>query len=213
MPNKLFIPLGLLITSTLVSGSILASNSSFADAETATATVRVASACTMVADSSSTAHTYTILPGNSQEGIGVTKLKTICNDTNGYAIYAIGFSGDTETNTNMIGTSTGLTIPTGTATGNVSNWSMKLEKDTTAYNPANLTITPAYTSYHAVPDDYTLVASFAGTTDTTNGSIVKTTYAVRVANNQAADTYIGKVKYVMVHPSNATAPTVTSNGD
>ena len=207
MPNKMFIPLGILVASTLISGGILASSNSSALQETANATVTVTSACTMTNTGDST-HSITALAGNYYTVDGAI-LKTVCNDSGGYALYAIGSSNNIDGGSNLIGATTGLTIPTGTATGDVSNWSMKLAKDTNGYNPANLTITSGYTNYHAVPNSQTMVASFAGATDTTKGSVINTSYAVRVAGNQPADTYTGKVKYTMVHPSGA-APTVAS---
>ena len=198
-----FAPLGALTAVTLISGAVLASSNSSAleASKTANAVVTVSSACTMVG-SGMNSHVLSTLPGYYTD-IGSTTLKTICNDNDGYAIYAVGFSNNTLSNTDLIGANTGATIPTGTATGKVSNWSMKISKDTTSYSPENLTIENGYDNYNDVPSEYTMVASFAGATDTTQGSAVKATYAVRLAHTQAADTYTGKVKYVMVHPSNA----------
>ncbi len=188
----------------------------------ATAAVSVGNACSMTANTTS-AHNATLMPGIYSvsyndgsgtpyaNGIGSTTLTTICNDNDGYAIYAVGYTGNATTsgNTNLVGTTTGATIATGTNTsGDTSNWAMKLTKVTdtsVSYNPNNLTIESdtngTYSNYHIVPSDYTKVASYSSTTDTTKGSKLTTTYAAYIGPSQAADTYVGQVKYVLVHPS------------
>ncbi len=227
MSNKNFIPLGVLLATTLLSGGVLSSSNSFADdlaplqaTNHADATVTVAAACNMEG-SGMNSHSVAATGGNYYTDIGTTDLKVVCNDSNGFDVYAIGFSGDTEGNTDMVGTDTSLTIPTGVATGDVSNWSMKLTKDVSSnsYQPANLTITTGYDDYHAVPSTYTKVAHYTSATDageSAKGSRFSTTYAVRVSTSQAADTYTGKVKYVLVHPSaqdSSNAPTINSQGN
>ena len=206
MHKKYFLPVGILLAVTILSAFILTSSVSLADTEKqADATVTVSSACTMFRDST-TPHITSANPNSYTENIGTTRLKTICNDKDGYAIYAIGYSNDTDGDTNMYGEESGEIIPTGTASGDVSNWSMKLTKDTNSYNPENLTIVSPYNNYAAVPSVQTKVASFAGATDTTEGSVVETTYAIRVSSSQMADTYTGQVKYTMVHPADGIVP-------
>ena len=202
-----------LVGLTIVTGSLLSNIVPSATAEsssTATATVNVLSSCSLSATVDAE-HTATLLNGiysgndNYPNGIGSTTIKAVCNDNAGFAIYAVGFSGDTYGDNTMIGTS-GATIPTGTATsGPNSQWAMKLAKvtDSTAYNPANLTIANNYDAYHAVPNDYEKVASFSSATDQTLGSKLTATYAAYISATQAADTYTGKVKYTLVHPATA----------
>ena len=202
-----------LVGITIVTGLLLSNIVPGVAAEsssTATATVNVSSSCSLSATVDAE-HTATLLNGiysgndNYPNGIGSTTIKAVCNDNAGFAIYAVGFSGDTYGDNTMIGTS-GATIPTGTATsGDNSQWAMKLAKvtDSTAYNPSNLTITNSFDNYHVVPSDYTKVASFSSSTDQTLGSKLTATYAAFVSANQAADTYTGKVKYTMVHPASA----------
>ncbi|MBQ3321094.1 hypothetical protein IJG71_03125, partial [Candidatus Saccharibacteria bacterium] len=60
--------------------------------------ITVPSSCTLT-NTIDTAHTASIMPGNYKDDIGTTTLKSVCNDQNGYAIYAIGFSDDTYGNT------------------------------------------------------------------------------------------------------------------
>ena len=211
------------ISLTIIAGSILTSNQTIAEGTTsANAAVTVPFACTM-SGTGNNSHNATISPntysgasGSEYEnGIGKTTLTAICNDDNGFSIYAIGFTGNEysgENHTKLVGSSTGGTIVTKAyASGDTtSNWSMKLTKvtDTTqSYNPQNLTLTTGYDSWHAVPDTYTKVAEYhantgSSATDTTLGVKLETTYAAFIAANQPADTYTGQVKYTMVHPYN-----------
>lgn len=205
MHKKSFLPLGLLLMATIISGKLLITSVSYAEVEQADATVTVSSACTMFREST-TPHVASANISSYTENIGTTRLKTICNDKDGYAIYAIGYSNNEDGNTNMYGEEFGEIIPTGTINGNVSNWSMKLTKDLESYNPQNLTITTGFENYHEVPAVQTKVVSYEGATDTTEGSVVTTTYAARVSSSQIADTYTGQVKYTMVHPGDGIAP-------
>ncbi|MBR5046274.1 hypothetical protein IKX73_01450 [Candidatus Saccharibacteria bacterium] len=212
MSSKLNLLLGGLVGSTTMSGILLVSPWALADTSTvSTATVIIPTSCSMTANVDSE-HTASLINGIYSggndyypNGIGKTTLTAFCNDASGFAIYAVGFSGDEYGATNMIGTNTGTTIPTGTATsGANSQWAMKLTKVTdtsVAYNPANMTITNGYDDYSAVPNDYDKVATFSSATDQTLGAKLTTTYAAYISNTQPADTYTGKVKYTLVHPA------------
>ena len=202
-----------LVFFTLLSGFVLSQHtfvSATDPSATATATVHVAEACTLSANNTSS-HNAEMSNGTYEEGIGSTTFNVKCNDASGFALYAIGYSNEEYGNTNMIGDSTALTIPTGTEAvlGNTSShWSMKVTKDTTSYTPANLTINNSFDSYHVVPDTYTKVATYTTGTDGVNGtgSSVIATYDARVSATQAADSYVGKVKFTLVHPSTTSAP-------
>ncbi len=196
-----------LVGLTLISWLFLSSQSVLADVtRSVSATVTVADACTL----SGTVweqHTATIPPGTYKgDGIGQTTLKVICNDNNGFAIYAIGYTGDSYTgsdHTKLIGRSTAEKIVTGTAeSGSTSNWAMKLATSNSA--PYVVTLNNGYGSFSAVPDTFTKVASRSSGTDVGTGATgaqVTTTYAAFIAGTQAADTYDGKVKYTLVHPA------------
>ena len=57
--------------------------------------------------------------------------------------------------------------------------------------------------------DYTLVAKRTSGTDTgqnAEGSTLKTTYQVYISPDQPAGTYVGQVKYIMIHPNTAPEP-------
>ena len=167
--------------------------------------IEVPVACTMTS-TVNTAHTATANVGTYQENIGETTFNVICNDANGFSVYAIGYTNDEFGNTTMKPSILPDTnaIATGTATsGNTSNWAMKLTAVTGDYSP---TLETGFNAYHAVPAEYTKVASFASNTDSSTGSSFKSTYAAFVASAQPADTYTGKVKYTVVHPAAAAAP-------
>ena len=174
--------------------------------DTVTVTVPVSCSITNTVD---TTHTATVEVGTYTEDIGETIFKVLCNDSNGFAVYAIGYSDDTYGNTVMKPSTLADTnaIATGTATsGSTSNWAMKLTAVSGDYTPALAT---GFNDYHAVPAEYTKVASLDSSTDATVGSSFKSTYAAFVSQAQPADTYVGKVKYTVVHPSDAATPLVT----
>ena len=216
----------ILLATTVLSGMALSSNIVSADTEVIdTVELTVPVACTM--SGTGITHTATLNPGTYsgasgseyENGIGKTTLTAICNDDNGFSIYAIGYTGNQyegENHTKLVGTNTNGTIATKAyVSGDTSsNWSMKLTKitnpcsgDPITYNPENLTITTNYDNWIAVPATYTKVAQYkantgSSATDTTLGVKLETTYAAYIASNQAADIYVGQVKYTMVHPYN-----------
>ena len=177
----------------------------------ATATVHVSEACSLTS-SVITPHTDNMGNGTSTESLGSTKFTVKCNDASGFALYAIGYSGDEYGATSMLGDNE-LSIPTGTdaSAGNTtSHWSMKISKGTTSYLPNSLTIENSFGSQHLIPSTYTKIASFPSSTDGINGtgSSILATYGVRISGTQAAGTYIGKVKFTLVHPSTAGKPEI-----
>ena len=149
--------------------------------------------------------------------IGTTTLTAFCNDNNGFAIYATGYTGDEigATNSNkLVGTAaTGnATIVTGLATsaGNpdISNWAMKLTATSGANVVYPITIDSdtegSFSNYHTVPNAYTKVAHRNAGTDigaNAEGSSLTTTYAAYISRDQPADTYTGQVIYTLVHPA------------
>ena len=223
----------LLLTITLLSGITLASTKASADTEVIDQVrLTVPIACTMTGEG--TSHTATLDPGTYsgasgseyENGIGKTTLTAICNDDNGFSIYAIGYTGNQyegENHTKLVGQSTNSTISTKAYTSGdtASNWSMKLTKITDAtvsYNPQNLTISTGYDNWHAVPDTFAKVAEYhantgSSSTDTTLGVKLETTYAAYISSSQPADTYVGQVKYTMVHPYNADEPVIPRSLD
>lgn len=216
MSNRLYsIVTSALVLITLITGIVAGSVYVGADDNNATVTtmsLTVAASCSISVTEESV-HNASIPNGIYSgtelypDGIGKTRIATFCNDNSGYAIYAIGYTGDRydgEDHTKLIGASSGQKISTGTATsGSTSSWAMKLTKvndSAVSYNPEALTIENNYDDYNVIPSKYTKVADYTSTTDLTLGSVLSTTYAVYVSPAQLADVYTGKVKYTLVHP-------------
>ena len=152
------------------------------------------------------AHTATIETGVYQDDIGETTFKVFCNDNEGFAVYAVGYTNDEFGNTTMKPSTLAVSnaIATGTATsGSTSNWAMKLTAVSGDYAP---TLETGFNDYHIIPDTYTKVASYTSNTDASTGSSFKSTYGAFISQTQPADSYTGKVKYTVVHPANAATP-------
>ena len=214
---------GILFTLTVLCGTLLASTITTAEEKKDNFSVVIPISCTM-SGTVDTAHaaslqlgTYSGASGSPYaNGIGKTTLTTFCTDENGFAIYAIGNTGDVEGTNTMVGTTSGATINTKAyeSTDTVSNWAMKITKVTNSsesYLPQNMSILDNYDSWHAVPSSYTKVAHYHATTgssvtDDLLGAKVETTYAVYVSTDQTPDSYTGQVKYVLVHPYNDVSP-------
>ena len=205
------ITFGVLMGLTIVSGIVLSSSTASADDPESTngsanASVTVSAACTL-SSTSTGSYTAEINNGSSSE-INASTISAVCNDPNGYSLYAIGNSNDSLTNNNdklISSISNDYNIPTGTSTsGGTSNWAMKVNP-TTGNNP---TITNSFNNYHNVPTTYTQVATYnsATTTSSSTGASVDTKYQVYISGSQPAGTYTGKVKYTLVHPNNGAAP-------
>ena len=172
--------------------------------------ITVPISCTM-SGTGMTSHTANMSNGSYTPNIGTTTLKVFCNDTEGFAIFAAGYTGDEIGGTNstkLVNSASAVnnTISTGTATsGNTSNWAMKLTTNSSATYA--VTLDNDFGSYSAVPSAYTKVAHRNSGTDigtTATGAELTTTYAAFVNQTQPAGTYIGKVIYTLVHPSNET---------
>ncbi len=198
---------GGMIAVTLVSAAVLSSVRVNADTDAVDeVSITVPNACTMSGNiATGNEHTASINPNTYQDNIGKTTITAYCNDSGGYAIYAIGYTSDEytgEDHTKLIGTNTNQKISTGTAKTGTSQWAMRITPVTGTYAP---TIENNYDSedYHIVPDTYEKVATYGNTTDAEGGtgSSIETTYAAYISGTQSADTYTGKVKYTLVHPS------------
>ena len=194
-----------LLFCTLTIGLILSSSHVSSASTTADAAVTVGSACTMTA-TVDTPHNAEIPNGTNRTEIGTTTLNTICNDSGGFAIYAVGYSNNEYGNNTMINQAdSNITFNTGTATsGSNSNWSMKLSQVTTGTFAT--TIDNSFNNYHNVPATYTKVAHRDSATDAVSanpatGTSISATYQTFISPTQASGTYQGKVKYTMVHPA------------
>lgn len=201
----------LLISFPLLAISVLALSIPHSSADNSSldnVTVSIPTACTLSATIDSE-HSVSTLGGTYTDDIGETTMKTICNDANGFSIYAIGASRSNEGST-VLASSLGedYDIATGTATsGNTSNWAMKLATDSTATYPITLDSGFNTNNYVSVPSTWTKVAHRTSGTDTATeaeaitGASLSTTYAVYTTPAQPAGTYVGQVKYVLLHPN------------
>ena len=222
--------IGIPLAVTIVSGVLLSSNMVSADDVVDEINITVPVSCSM-SGTGMNSHNANITNGTYQANIGTTTLHAFCNDSEGFAIYAAGYTGDEvgATNSNkLVGAATNTTIETGlaTTTGNpdISNWAMKLaitqdSGDTTGTNAYTIDSAPntsggadaTFSQYHVVPNEYTKVAHKNSATDmtaNTGGVKLTTTYAAYISKTQPADTYTGQVIYTLVHPASASAPVV-----
>lgn len=198
---------GILLTTTILSGIFLTSQSSLANSAVSNgseAAVSVSFACIM-SGTVTQAHSASVSNNTYASDIGNTNIKVQCNDNSGFAIYATGFT-DNTFNNKMLGANN-REINTGTATsGDNSAWAMKLSTDSTATYP--ITLEAAYNNVYAnIPANYTKVASRLSGTDvgsSATGASISATYQVYISPTQFADAYSGKVKYTVVHPATET---------
>ena len=199
---------GILLFITVISGVVLSSSSTHADITStkgSSVAVTVNSACTITTGGGN--YYRTITPGTSEEIVG-NGINVSCNDNNGYALYAIGYSGDSyesPNNTRMLATNNIDYIPTNT-TGTGSYWAMKVAGSSSSSNIPIIDNT--FNDYHTIPETYTKVSHYDSVTvGTTNNSVTTPTYKINIFSNQIAATYVGKVKYTMVHPAGGATPT------
>ena len=210
---------------TILTGTILVSSFVSADNDSVVdeINITVPVSCSLEGTGMDT-HNATINNGQYNSAIGETTIKAMCNDNEGFAIYAIGYTDDEEGKNVLTNSTLGSTydIVTGTATsGNTSNWAMKLTAITSSTPTYPIIIAgstddtdkeqgdPDYSTFQEVPDDYALVAKRKSGTDTgtsAEGASFKTTYQAYISPAQSAGTYTGQVKYTMIHPHNAAAP-------
>ena len=166
--------------------------------------ITISSSCTL-SSVVNVPHNAEVYNGNYLGDIGKTTIKTLCNDGNGYSVYAVGYSNNEEGNNKLINSERPeYSIDTGLATsGLTSAWAMKLNNIPDDPSPTPPTIESNYNNtYGIVPPYWTkVVGRTAGTTDMDEGSSFTTTYAVYASSNQHAGTYNGQVKYVLTHPS------------
>ncbi len=210
------IPLGL-VSLSLLSGTILVSSTVSADDTSVVdqINITVPVSCTM-SGTGMQSHNANINNGLYDHDIGSTVLHAFCNDNEGFAIYAAGYTGNEVGGANsnkLVGTtaSNNATIESGIATTasnpDVSNWAMKLTMtqdsgDTTADNAFTIDSAPnealpsqaesgatqaPFSQYHVVPNEYVKVAHKNSGTDMT-----ETTGGVKLTTTYAA--YISKTQ-------------------
>ena len=198
--------LGLIIS---VSNSI-SSSLAYADDSSAVDSFNLSLPVSCTIGSSGGTHTQPVINNQYYGNLGgtPTTFTMFCNDKNGFIVYAIGASDNTEGITNLIG-STGQNIPTGVYDPNnidttTSSWSFKLGN-----TDGTVAISSGYNDnlFHAIPATWTEIArKQEGTINSTTGSQITATYDAYISGVQAAGNYTGQVKYVVMHPSSSTQP-------
>lgn len=195
------------------------------DSVVTTTSITISQSCSMTS-TVNTPHNATVINGTYSgssypNGIGQTTLKAFCNDNAGFAIYAIGFTDDEYGNTKLHSSTLDSTydINTGiynSVSASSSTWSMKLTSVSGTYAPTIADGTNGlenFTTWHVVPSTYTKVAYRTTSTDVDYsgsgiGSSLTTTYDAYVSATQPAGTYVGQVKYTLVHPHTQGAPVI-----
>ena len=179
-------------------------------------TIIVPASCSL--SGTNTEHAATINNGTYNSNVGLTTMKAFCNDHEGFAIYAIGYTNEQDGNTVLTNGVAADNIVTGTATsGNASNWAMKLAtpSDPAPAYPITLSsdTSGSFGNYHVVPSTFTEVAYRASGTDVgagATGATLTSTYQVYISATQPAGTYTGKVKYLLVHPASISSVSTTA---
>ena len=196
---------------TLVSALVLSlSHSSAANNSSDKLSLNIPISCTM-SSSGSDSHTTSMISGQRKENIGTTNINTVCNDKNGYAIYAMGTTQNSSGEpvlSSVVGSDYDIKTGTAEAGTGVSSWAMKLTA-VTGDNQMPPDMVNTYTSYTSAPNSWTKVASRSSGTSSLVGSAFTTTYAIYTTPSQPAGAYTGEVSYIMFHPSTAPAPTTT----
>ena len=219
--NVLLVSIPLLVVCSAIL-SHLSFHSSAYSSSTDSVSLSLPTSCTISANVL-TPHNATLVNGQYEGNIGNTKVNAYCNDNNGYNIYAIGSSNDSDGNTDLVSDiNSNYNIHTGVYNAGTltpstpSSWAMKLSSSSGTYAP---TIIDGYKSYSEIPSTDTMVAyrtsgtSMDPNTDIT-GSYFNTTYEIYANTLQPAGTYLGKVKYTMTHPYNSSdLPTIENAFD
>ena len=202
--NILLVGIPFVIIFTLVL-SIPHSSATVSGASADSLTLSLPTSCTLSSVVNS-AHNATLISGTYTSDIGKTTITTLCNDGNGYAIYANGLSNGTVGNNALISSvSNNHNIATGIYEqgDTTSSWAMKLGNVSGDTSPTPPVIEQAYNNtYGLVPNTWTkVVGRTSGTTDMITGSTFTTTYAVYTSPTQHAGTYTGQVAYTLIHGS------------
>ncbi|MBR3131268.1 hypothetical protein IKG31_01705 [Candidatus Saccharibacteria bacterium] len=205
---KTFISGSLLLLLTFLSGALLSSPNTHAEESDMGFNVVVPTSCSLSANNVSLSET--INPGQSKS-IGTAKINAVCNDPNGLAIYAVGYTDDTYgkdvLTTDLTTPDHSYDIPTNTnSEGDAeSGWSMQVVNDDDQAN-YDATIVDNFNNPHIIPKTYSKIASRTAHTDLITGTNLDISFNAYISTTQPASTYRGKVKFTLVHPSVHTAP-------
>ena len=207
--NILLISAPLLIISAIVLS--LPHSSAVNNSSSDYVSISLPSSCTLVT-SGGNSHITNMVSGQLREDIGSTEINALCNDKNGYVVYAKGITQNSNHEpvlSSPIGPNYDIktrNLPSGSGVNN-STWALKLNPVVNDYSP---TVVDTYNNKYApVPSDWTKVASRSSGTSTNPDisnsvkSAFTTTYAVYTTPSQPAGTYSGQVQFILLHPSTA----------
>ena len=200
---------GVLFVLTFFSGFALTSERVSADTSgVVDLSMEVPAACSLTVTQGAVL-TKTINSGDS-DTIGTSTIKSVCNDSGGLAVYAVGYTNDSYGNTNLTASDGGNTydIATNATSGTPSDseWNMTLTAVAGTYAP---TVVTGFDSPSAIPAWYTKVAYRNSLTDAGNGATganFTAKFDAYISLSQPAGSYTGKVKFVLIHPSIAHNP-------
>lgn len=151
---------------------------------TDTVKVTIAESCTM-GITSGVDQSETLAENAISKEITGAAFAITCNDADGWHLTAEG-AGTGVTKTDMVGEVATNLIKTGVPSAGTSAWGFKVTADDG--------VASGYDSMHAIPAYATTIASGEAPV---SAKSVKITYQVSSSTTQAADTYTGKVKYVL----------------
>ncbi|MBQ1387553.1 hypothetical protein IIY68_02065 [Candidatus Saccharibacteria bacterium] len=205
--NILLVSLPLLIVFTIALS--LPHSSAVNNSSSDYVSINLPSSCTLVT-SGNNSHITNMVSGQLKENIGSTEINTLCNDKNGYVVYAKGIT-QNGLNEPVLSSPIGPSydIKTGNipSTNSNSSWALKLNPVASDYSP---TVVDTYNNKYApVPSDWTKVVSRSSGTSTNTDisdnvkSAFTTTYAVYTTPSQPAGTYSGQVQFMLLRPSTA----------
>ena len=208
--NVLLVSLPVLVVSALTLSSF---HSSAMNSSADSVRINLPTSCTLSGNVTAE-HAASMVSGQRKEDIGTTEINTICNDKNGYVVYAMGTTKNQAGEvvlSSIIGSDYDIKTGDASSDNTHSSWAMKLNVVPSDYAP---TLIDTYNDkYVPVPSNWTKVAFKESGTSTNPESTTKsaftTTYAVYTTPGQPAGTYSGQVEYVMLHPSTAAEPTDT----
>jgi len=205
--NKSIICGATIFSFTVLSG--IALTSPLAIAETSgdvNITATLPTACSFITTNNSLTK---IVSSGVQNTIGTANLKAVCNDADGFAIYAVGYTGDQYGNnvlaTDLTTNEHSYDIETGLGTGGDSNWNMTIANDATVTDNYAAVIQNGFDVAHVIPTAYTKIATLNASTDQSIGTNLTATFNTYISPSQPASIYSGKVLFALVHPIDAVA--------
>ena len=183
----------------ILSGLLLSSHVFAANTGNMNASVNITAACSL--SIAGTNFSTSVIPGNSVL-IGTSTVTSICNDPSGLAVYVVGYTNDSYGNNNLTATinETAYNIPASTSAA--SRWNMTIKGVTGTYAPT--IVTTFDNTAQPIPDQYTKVAYRNTITDLGTGATgakFTTDFNAHVDMTQPAGTYVGKVKFLLIHPN------------